>query len=339
MRAMGSRITLLLFVGMMLSACGSAGGEFDQHLTSIEDLEPRHDPAGEPLRVVASTSIVADVARSVGGDLITLDVLLPPGSDPHGLDLVPSDLRLIEGADLVLVSGFGLEQSLLNAIDAAGLQIPIVSVSEGIVPLMLDPAHADDDHDEEDEDEHTADADNVDPHVWLDPHNVMIWADNIAAALGSLDPRNRGQYEERAAGYVRQLQELDRWIAQELEGIPATDRILVSDHASLGYFARRYDFRVLGAVIPAYSTQAEPAPQELAELGRLVDEHQVAALFIDAGANRSVTAALSQDLGIPVKILYEGSLSGPAGPAGTYIELMRYNAAAIRDALSGGRDG
>lgn len=319
-----------LLAAILVTSCGSPSQTGDELLTPIDDLMPRNGPADEPLQIVASNSILADVAGQVGGSLTRIDAFLPPGSDPHGLDLVPADLQLVEGADLVLVSGFGLEAPILNAIGAAGLTVPIASVSEGIQPLTQTSS----DHDEEHENGEAG----ADPHVWLDPLNVVHWTENIAAALGRLDPDHMQAYQENALAYIRKLQELDRSIAQTLEHIPASDRLLVSDHASLGYFAERYDFRVLGAVISSFSTQAEPAPQELAELADLIDEHQVAALFVDAGANRSAMTGLSEDLGVPIGVLYEGSLSGPSGPARTYLDMMRFNAMTIRDALAPGAD-
>lgn len=324
---------LLLLASLLINSCGSPTPTGDELLTPIEELGHRTGAENGPLQVVASNSIVADVARQVGGNLARIDALLPLGSDPHGLDLVPADLQRIEGADLVLVSGFGLDTPILNAIGAAGLTVPIVSVSEGLHPLRLDPAAPDEDHDHEYEEE------GADPHVWLDPLNVVQWTENIAAALGNLDPDQREAYRRNADAYIRELHDLDRWVEETLQPVPASNRLLVSDHASLAYFAGRYDFQVLGAVIPSYSTQAEPAPQDLAGLARLIEEHQVAALFVDAGANRSAMTALSEDLGVSIEVLYEGSLSGPSGPAETYLEMMHYNVTTIVEALAPGANG
>lgn len=324
---------LLLLASLLITSCGSPTPAGDDLLTPIDELGHRTGSENEPLRVVASNSIVADVARQVSGNLARVDALLPPGSDPHGLDLVPADLQRIEGADLVLVSGFGLDTPILSAIGAAGLTVPIVSVSEGLQPLRLDPAAPDE------EDDHDHEGEGADPHVWLNPLNVVQWTENIAAALGNLEPDQRAAYRRNAEAYIRELHDLDRWVEGTLQPIPASKRLLVSDHASLAYFAEQYGFQVLGAVIPSYSTQAEPAPQDLARLAGLIEEHQVVALFVDAGANRSAMTALSEDLGVSIEVLYEGSLSGPSGPAETYLELMRYNVTTIVGALAPGADG
>lgn len=316
-------VILMAVVG--LAACGPAGLSGIAGLTDVNALTAIPRNLARPLRVVASTSILADVARNVGGDLVELNALVPLGSDPHDVNLAPSDLRSIEGADVVFVSGLGLETHLLQAVGTAGLHVPIVSVSDAIEPFMTENALKDHDRG------HMQLAAN--PHVWMDPSNVIVWAKALAFALARLDPTNELGYQERSASYIAELKDLDASISELLAPIPPANRLLVSDHASLEYFAERYDFVVLGEVIPSFSTQAEPSPRDLAQLETMIAEHRVRALFVGMGANRAATAALSQDLGIPVEALYVGSLSGSQGPASNYLDLMKYDATVILDAL------
>lgn len=307
-----------LLVG--LSACGGSPAPTGPPITSIAGLSPRQPSGGQPMRVLASTSIVADVARNVARDLAEVEFLLGPGSDPHGLALAPGDLQALQVADVVFLSGLGLEDELLAGLSPIDLPAPVVSVSEGIQPMRL-PGQGDD-------------SAGADPHVWLDPTNVMAWVENITTALSSVDPPNADQYERNAEFYLGELEELDHAIANVVSEIRPERRILVTDHAALQYFARRYGFAVLGSVLQTGSTQAEPSPRQLAELQSLIQDRQVPAIFVSADAPRALIDQLAADLRIEIHTLYLGSLSPPGGPAATYLELMMFNALTIQSGLS-----
>ena len=162
----------------------------------------------------------------------------------------------------------------------------------------------------------------------------MVWTDRVAQALSILDPVNGALYEENAREYQEQLQGLDKWIFEKVSQIPEEDRKLVTDHRVFDYFAARYGFEVVGAVIPVYSSAAEPSAQEITELQSQVDDLGLKAMFVGVSVNPNVVQALVEDTGIKMVPLYTGSLSEPQGPAGSYIAFMKYNVESIVNALS-----
>lgn len=161
-----------------------------------------------------------------------------------------------------------------------------------------------------------------------------MWVENAAISLSSLDPDHQDLIEAHANDYLRELEELDEWIREQVARIPVDRRLLVTDHESFTYFAERYHFTIIGAVIPAYSTSASPSAREIAELNDLIAKHQVAAIFVGTTANPQLAESIARDTGIEVVPLFTGSLGPEGSPAGTYIGMMRSNVSAIVEALT-----
>jgi ABC-type Zn uptake system ZnuABC Zn-binding protein ZnuA len=312
-------------------------------------------------RVLATTSILADVAQNVAGDLLTVESLLPADADAHVFEPSPADVARVAEADLLLVVGAGYEaflgDLLANAGDAAA---EVVVASNGIDILALGGEH--DEHEgehehaaaehigilgeieceahehEEDEAEHEDEHEHgaCDPHVWTDPMNGVVWADNIAAAFSVADPANEDIYRANADAYIAQLETLDAEISETLAVIPEESRILVTNHEFMGYFAAAYDFEVVATVLPGGTTDAEPNPQELAALIELIEAEGVSALFAEVSANSQLAEVVAQEAGISVvTTLYSEALSAADGPASTYVDYLRYNASVIAEALAG----
>lgn len=322
----------------------------------------------EPLTVLASTTIIADVARNVGGDLVEVTALIPPDANVHAFNPTPQDIVAVSEADIVLVSGMGLETFLGGLIENAA-DVQLTPISKGIEALPFADEHHDEEeqaasgegedqheehlgivgedfeceadaHEEEgaEEEEHAEEAHEhgaCDPHVWTDPQNVMIWADNIAAAFAAADPTHAEIYTANAEAYKAQLVALDEEIEALLSAIPAEKRVFVTNHEFLGYFAHHYDFEIVGVVLPGGTTLAEPSPQELAELIELIETEGVSAIFVEVSDPNplSQTIAAEMDRVITLATLYSDSLSSAEGPAGTYLEYMRHNAQVVLDAL------
>lgn len=276
----------------------------------------------QKLRVVATTTIVGDVAANIGGDAIDLHVLLPIGTDPHGFDPTPQDIAIVADADLLIMNGAGLEHFMDNLLQNAGGDTTVVDASEGIQLIQ---------HTEtEDQGNQVSKGD---PHTWMDPNNVIVWAENISSALSESDPENEAVYKSNAQKYIIKLKELDSWIQTQVSQIPEGDRKLVTDHAMFGYFAARYGFEQIGAVFPGFSTMAEPAAQEIAALEDAIKAYGVKAIFVGNTINPSLANQIARDTGIKVVPIYTGSLSEPGGEAGNYLDYMRYNVSAIATAL------
>lgn len=316
--ARGQILLLLAALSLALAACAPAASP------------GQPTAAGDgSLRVVATTTIVGDVVRNVGGDAIDLTVLLPVGADPHGFEPAPADIAAVSAADAVFVNGLDLEQFLTTLLENAGGHARTVAVSDGIVPL----SSAGDPEDAAAHDEEAEHAGGGDPHTWTDPNNVLVWVDNIQRALAELDPANAPTYSANAARYKAELQTLDGWISQQVGQIPPSERRLVTDHAVFGYFARRYGFEQTGAVAPGYSTLAESSAQELARLEDRLRGEGVKAIFVGSTASSALSQRVADDTGIQLVRVYSGSLSAPGGPAATYLDYMRYNVAAMVKAL------
>jgi len=277
--------------------------------------------SGERRKVVTTTTIVGDVVSQVGGDLIELSVLLPAGVDPHSFDPTPQDIAKVAEADLVFANGAGLENFLDNLIESAGAKEKVIYVSAGIDFLKSEG------------EQHEHDPVGTEPHTWTDPHHVMVWVDNIERELRELDSENADSYGANAEKYKAELDSLDAWIREQVAQIPVENRKLVTDHAIFGYYAVAYGFEQIGALIPGYSTMAEPTAKELADIEDAVRDLGVKAIFVGNTVNSALAERVVEDTGSRLVFIYTGSLSDPGGNAGTYIEYMRYNTNAFLDAL------
>jgi ABC-type Zn uptake system ZnuABC Zn-binding protein ZnuA len=278
---------------------------------------------GTGVHVVTSSTILGDVVAQVGGEYIDLTVLFPIGADPHTFEPRPQDIAAISNARVIFLSGLGLEESIQTIIDtnAAG---EIIHVSDGIQVLELDDTH-------ESQAEHGHES--GDPHTWTDPNNVILWTENISAALVRIDPPHASMYRSNADAYISSLRDLDAWIRSEVAEIPPGRRKLVTDHRAFGYFADQYGFEQAGALIGSFSTNASPSAQEIAALEDLIRTQNVPAVFVGAAANSRLAEQVAQDTGIPVIPVYTGSLTAPGGDAGNYLDFMKYNVTAIVEAL------
>lgn len=281
---------------------------------------------GQKVRVVATTTLVGDVVKQVGGEWIDLRILLPVGADPHSFEPAPQDAAKLAQADLVFANGLNLEAFLQPLIESAGVAERVVYVSEGIEPLSL----------AEEEHGHTGEAHahgEADPHVWMDPNNVMVWVDNIEKALSAHDPAHAADYAANARTYRQALQDLDAWIREQVAQLPPENRKIVTDHLVFGYFARRYGFEQVGAVVPGFSTMASPSAQELAALETQIRQLGIKAVFVGTTVNPALAQRLAEDVGTKVVTIYTGSLSPADGPAATYLDFMRYNVLALVENL------
>ena len=313
----GLGLTGILLVALTLVSCTAAGpSDRGATETAIADLRPADLDPGERLRVVATTTIVADVVQHVGGADISFDTLLPMGIDPHAYEPTPQDRRILMEAHIVVMNGLGLEPFLASGGLLADVPAPLVALSEGLRTIAATDARQ-----------------GVDPHVWLDPANVKVWAENAAEALGRLDPTNAEAYRQRAAGYLLDLQSLEGRLQAQIDLLPPEERKLVTDHESLGYFAARYGFEIIGAVIPSPSNSAEASARGLAGLEEAIRREGVRAVFVSSSTSPELAQRVADDTGVRLVPLYLESLTELAGPAPTYLELMDYNVAAIVQAL------
>jgi ABC-type Zn uptake system ZnuABC Zn-binding protein ZnuA len=310
-------LAAVLAVALATAGCGAGDG----------------DAASDGVAVVATTTVVGDLARAVGGDAASVRQLLAPNSDPHDYEPRPADVLAVARAQLVLASGQGLDGWIEEVAAQAGGDARLVAVGDGLGPAPDGDGHDHGGHD------HGHDHEG-DPHWWHDPTNAIAAVRRIEAALRAADPDRAEAYARNAAAYVRRLEALDAGIRRCIRRIPPAQRKLVTDHDTVGAFARRYGLELIGAVIPSQTTQAQASAGDVAELARVVRRERVRAVFPEAGANRKLTEALARETGATADYELYGDGLGPAdGPAGTYLGMAAHNADAIVRGLTGGARG
>jgi ABC-type Zn uptake system ZnuABC Zn-binding protein ZnuA len=315
------------------------------------------------LSVVATTTILADVAQNVGDNLVNLSSLLPPDADAHAYEPTADDAARLAQADMLLTVGAGYEAFLSGLLENAGGEVNTIEVSRGLEILPLGLVGHDDEHEgeeehlgvfgegleceahhhEEGEEEHEEEEyeegehehGGCDPHLWMNPQNVIGWVNNIVDAFTAADPGNAPTYRVNGDAYIAQLEALDTEIEQIVSVVPEDRRVLVTNHEFMGYFADHYGFEVVATVLPGGTTGGEVDPQALAALIALVREKQVPAIFAEVSANPQIAEVIASESGVAVVTsLYSEALGDASSPASTYIDFMRYNAQTIADALS-----
>jgi len=271
------------------------------------ELTPAH---ADKVNVIATISIIGDVVKNVAGDSVNLVTLVGPDGDAHEYEPIPADSVNLAHADIIFENGLYLEHWLDKLYSASGSKAKRVVVSQGVTPRIF-----------EDNPQET------DPHAWQDVTNVILYTQNVLDALIAIDPVNKDKYTANANDYIRKLQSLDTWVKTQVALIPADKHKLVTNHDALGYFARRYGFQIIGAVIPSATTEAaDPSAKEITDLLSIIKSNGVHAIFSENMANPKLAETLAQEAGVAVgPELYTDAL-GPIGSDGeTYIKMIKHN--------------
>lgn len=265
--------------------------------------------------MLTSTSFLADIAQNVAGDRFVVESLLPLGVDPHTFQPKPADAAKVAASNVVILNGAEYEQFIGPLLSNAGGEHVVIRASSGLTPR---PSTRDEGHEA------------GDPHFWLDPNLVITYVENIRDGLIAADPEGAKMYSSNAESYIKQLQDLDSWIQTRVDTLPPEERLLVTNHEALGYFADRYGFAIVGTVIPGLSSEASPSAQEMAVLVEQIRAGNVIAIFLDASDNPALARQISEDTNVNVITdLHLESLTSAEGPAPTYIEMMKHNATLI----------
>ena len=276
--------------------------------------------ADATLTVVATTTQVRDFVGQVGGDRIRLLPILAPDADPHDYQPTADDARKFAQADVVFANGLGIETWLDPLLSNVRPGVPIVRLGEesGIRLLRgLD--------DEEDD---------ADPHVWQGPINAQKIVARIRDTLAAADADGATTYQANAAAYTDQLTQLDRWIGDQIQTIPAAQRKLVTNHDAFMYYVMRYGLTFVGSVIPSLSTDAEPSAAETQRLVTSIADQHVKAIYTETSVNPRLEQQIAQLAGVKVySSLYGDALGQPGTPGETYIGSMRFNTEQIVEGL------
>ena len=264
----------------------------------------------DKVNVIATISIIGDVVKNVAGDSVKLVTLVGPDGDAHEYEPIPADSVNIAKADIIFENGLHLEHWLDKLYEASGSKAKRIVVSQGVSPRIFEDNPSEND-----------------PHAWQDVTNVILYTKNVRNALDALDPANKDLYNANAQNYIQKLQALDTWVKEQVALIPVDKRKLVTNHDALGYFARRYGFQIIGAVIPSATTEAaDPSAKEITDLLGIIKANGVHAIFSENMANPKLAETLAKEAGVAVgPELYTDAL-GPVGSDGeTYLKMIKYN--------------
>jgi zinc/manganese transport system substrate-binding protein len=275
--------------------------------------------SADKLKVVASFSIVADLVRNVGGERIDLVTLVGPDGDAHVYAPTPADGRRLAAAQVIFVNGLGFEGWINRLVKSSGTKAAVVEAAKGVA-TVADSGPGGHAH-------------GADPHAWQSVANVKIYVENIRDGLIAADPAGRETYAANAAAYLETLAQLDGEIRAAVARIPADRRRIITSHEAFGHFERAYgvDFVAPQGV----STEAEASAKDVARIIQQVRKERIGAVFFENISDPRLIQRIAAETGAKIgERLYSDALSGPDGPAGTYIDMMRHNIRALSTALS-----
>lgn len=283
--------------------------------------------AQEKVPVVASFSILGDLVRNVGGDRIALTILVSADGDAHVYSATPADAKNVAAAKVVFVNGLGFEGWMDRLVKASGTKAPLVTVTRGIKTRKMAGDHGHD-HD------HGHSQGEVDPHAWQSVANAKIYVANIRDALIKADPAGKAAYEANAEAYLEKLGALDNEILAAVRAIPDARRKVIVSHEAFAYFEAAYG---IDFVAPqGVSTESEASARDVAKIIRQIRAQKIPAVFLENVSDARLVKRIADETGAKIGgTLYSDALSGPDGPAPTYIDMMRHNLRQFAGALTG----
>jgi zinc/manganese transport system substrate-binding protein/manganese/iron transport system substrate-binding protein len=339
---------LLVLAGLLVAACGQSATPTVQPAATptpqsvvtpaaqpagTPTAQPAATPSGQRVVVVTSLPLFATMVEAVGGDLVAVSAVLPPGTDPHTYQPAPRDVAKLAQAALVVYNGGDLDPWMERQLEAVGSRARIVVLSEGLEP----PPGVEAEHEHEHEHEGTPEAEKhghdhehgVNPHFWLDPDFGIVYVERIAEALAEVDPAHAETYRANAERYSQEIRAFDEWAKGQIATIPPERRKLVTFHDAFPYFAAHYGLELVGVVI--LSPGREPSPQEVAQLVERIRQEGVPAIFVEPQFNPKLAQTIAQEAGVQVLELYSD-----AAPAGLdYLGMMRQNVTNVVEGLRG----
>ena len=313
--------------------------------------------SAEPIKVIASFSIIADLAKNVGGDRVEITTLVGPNGDAHVYEPKPADAVAVSKADVVLVNGLQFEGFLQRLVEASGTKAPVVELTKGGDVLKNSEEehhHGGEEVEGETEEEEAAEASHdhaghsheghdhaghhhhgeFDPHAWQSVPNAEIYVKNIAEALCTADAEGCDTFKANAETYGGELRKLDEEIKASIAAISENKRTIITSHEAFGYFAHEYGLTFLAP--EGVSTESEASAADVAALIKQIREDKASAIFVENITNARLAEQIASETGIEIGgTLYSDALSDESGPAPTYIDMMKHNAQTITAAVSG----
>jgi zinc/manganese transport system substrate-binding protein len=344
-------LAVLFAASLVVAGCGTAGSD-----DGSDAAESSSSMAIATTTMVGD--VVADIMECAGG---TAETLMPVGVDPHDFSASSEQVASMVSAQLVVANGLGLEEGLEDALDGAAADGAVVmEVAPLVDPIEFagdghahedDQEHSEDEHseskdeadgeehsheeaEEHSDEDHAHDYGSMDPHFWHDAGRMAEAAEMIGSELAAVTGDDA--YATCGAEVHDAITQADEQVRDILTAVPADQRVLVTDHDALGYFADAYDFDVAGVVIPGGATLAEPSSKELSALVETIDTEGVPAIFSNNANPTDLVPAVAAEAGTEVEVveLYIGSLGPEGSGADTYVGMVTTNAERIAAALS-----
>jgi ABC-type Zn uptake system ZnuABC Zn-binding protein ZnuA len=299
----GCILFLTLLIGA-IAACSPAGAP-----SSMPAPASVVAPAGRVV-VVATTTQVTALAKVVGGDRIVLTGLLHANVDPHEYEPTPEDVRSLARAQVILINGVGLESWLDKVVANSGTKAPIIDTSKGISIRKGD-----------------AQEPLGDPHIWFSAPNAIVMLNNVRDGLIQADPVNASFYKANAGAYEQKLDDLDKYIHEQISLIPQANRKFVTNHDAFGYYSDRYGLEFVGSIIPSMDTNFEPSAQDLANLVGAIQAQHVKAIFTESSINPKLADQIANEAGVKVVDgrLYGDTLGPPGSGADTLDGMLKFD--------------
>jgi manganese/iron transport system substrate-binding protein len=287
-----------------LSACSAGSGPTQ-----------RSSSGSAPLQIVASTTVFADLVRTVAGDHATVISLVPAGVDVHTFSPTPAAIRAVSAAQLIVMNGLGLDDWVRSTISAANSAAPVLQLASDVAGFQPLPGE---------------DAETANPHLWLDVSYAEGYVTEIFQALEGLDPANASDYRSSYSDVMAKLGALDGWIRDQFRGIPAEDRQIVTFHDAFPYFARAYGLTIVGVAVEAPGQ--DPSAGQIGALITAIRSSGVTAVLAENQFPRKLADVIAEETGAEVVYnLYDDSVGDP--PVTSYDALMRWDVSQIVGAL------
>lgn len=284
----------------VLSACGN-----DENSSATEE---------EGLYITTSFSIIGDMTAAVMGDAGTVDYIVPIGQEPHEYEPVPSDFQKVADSDAFYVNGLGLEEWLERVVNNAA-ETDVVELTEGVEEISLEEEDA------------------PDPHAWLSPMNIQHYIDNITADLSERDPDNAEVFEENAAAYMEDTEELIVEMENMLAEVPEEHRLIVVSENAFKYFGEDFNFETEG--IWDMNSHEEGTTGQINRIIDLLEERQIPAVFVESTVDSRYMDTVSDNADVPIAgEVYTDAVGEEGSGAETYLEMLRYNIETFAEGLS-----
>ena len=277
--------------------------------------------ATDKLKAVASFSILGDMVQKVGGDRVELITLVGPDGDAHVYEPTPADARNLAASQILFVNGLGFEGWMDRLEKSSGFKGKVVVASTGVKPRTMV------------EDEGGKPETITDPHAWQDLENGKLYVANIRDALIAVDPDGKSVYEANAANYLDAIAKEETAVKQALAALPKDRRKIITSHDAFGYFGAAYGLEVIAP--EGVSTESEASAQDVAKIIRQIKTEKIPAVFMENITDHRLLDQIARETGAKIGgELYTDALSGPDGPAATYLDMFRHNVGTLTAALS-----